>query len=95
MQSNTLFPYVDINFIIGIDQGYWLEDKGSPSECYRLNDKRALSECYWLDDKRLTPATHCYARVVARWLKVLASYAGQKNLTVIMSKMVLKQLRAR
>ena len=44
----------------------------------------------WLDDERLTPASHYYARVVARWLKILASYAGQPNLMVITSGMVLE-----
>ena len=49
----------------------------------------------WLDDEGLTPASHRYARVVARWLEVLASYAGRPNLTVITSGMVLERLRAR
>ena len=48
----------------------------------------------WLDEKKLTPASYCYAKIVARWLKVLKSYAGPPNLIVIMSRMVLEQLRA-
>ena len=43
------------------------------------------------DDKELTPASHQYARVVVRWLKVSASYAGRLNLTVITSGTVLEQ----
>ena len=62
---------------------------------YWLDDKRAPSECHRVDDEGLTPASHRYARVVARWLEVLASYAGRPNLTVIMSGMVLEQLGAR
>ena len=45
------------------------------------------------DDKRLTLASHCYTRVVARCLEVLASYVGQPNLRVIMSRMVLKMIK--
>ena len=44
-------------------------------------------EHFWnvigLDDEGLTLVSHRYARVVARWLEVLASYAGESNLTVI------------
>ena len=90
-----LFPCANVSLVIGIGQGYWLDDKGSPSECYQLNDEGALSECHRLDDKGLIPASHYYARVVARWLKVLASYAGRPNLTVITSGMVLERLKAR
>ena len=43
-----------------------------------------------LDNKGLTPASHCYAKVVARWLEVLASYAGQLNLIGVISRMVLE-----
>ena len=39
-----------------------------------------------LDDKELIPASHCYAKVVARWLEVLAGYTGQLNLMVITSR---------
>ena len=46
-----------------------------------------------LDDKGLTLAHHCYAKVMAKWLKVLADYVRQSNLTLIMSETVLKQLR--
>ena len=70
-------------YVIGTGQGYWLDDQGAPLECY------------WLDDKGLTLASHCYARVMARWLEVLASYAGQSNLTVIISRTVLEQLSTR
>ena len=55
-------------YIIGTDQGYWLDDEGAPSKCN------------WIDDKGLIPASHCYAKVMARWRKVLAGYAGQPNL---------------
>ena len=95
MQSNTLFPYVDVSLIIGIGQGYWLDDEGFFSECHWLDDKGAPLECHRLDDEELTPASYRYARVVARWLEVLASYAGQPNLTVITSGMILERLRAR
>ena len=70
-------------YVIGTGQDYWLDDEGAPAECYRV------------DDKGLTPASHRYARVVARWLEVLASYAGRSNLTVVTSKMVLERLGAR
>ena len=46
------------------------------------------------DDKGLTSASHHYARVVTRWLEILASYAGQLNLTLIMSGMVLERFGA-
>ena len=45
------------------------------------------------DDKGLTSASHRYSRIVARWLEVLASYAGPLNLMVIMSETVLEQLK--
>ena len=77
-----------------MSQGYWLDDKGSPLECHRLDDKRAPLECHLLDNKRLVLAIHCYARLMARWLEVLASYARQPNLTMITSGMVLESLRA-
>ena len=66
-------------YIIGTGQGYCLDDKGAPLGCY------------WVNDERLTPTSHCYTRVVARWLEFLASYAGQPNLTGIMSGMVLER----
>ena len=69
-------------YVIGTGQGYWLDDKG------------ASLECHWIDDKELTLASHRYAKIVARWLEVLASYAGRPNLTVITSGMVLEQLMA-
>ena len=70
-----------LRYVIGTGQGYWLDDERAPSECHRV------------DDERLTPASHHYARVVARWLEVLASYAGRSNLTVITSGVVLERLR--
>ena len=70
-------------YVIGTGQGYLLNDKRSPLECHRV------------DDKRLIPASHCYAMVVARWVEVLANYARQSNLTVIMSKTILEQLTTR
>ena len=87
---NTLFPCADVSLAIGIGQGHWLDDEGSPLECYCLDNKRAPLECHWLDNEGLTPASHHYARVVAKWLEFLASYAGQSNLTMITSEMVLK-----
>ena len=74
-QLNMLLSCADIKLVIGIGQGYWLDSKGTPSEYHWLNNKGASSECHWLDDKGLTPANHCYARVVTRWLEVLANYA--------------------
>ena len=71
------------HFFIGTGQGCWLDDE------------RASLGCHQVDDGGLIPASHCYARVVARWLEVLASYAGQPNLTVIMSGKVLELLGAR
>ena len=59
------------------------------------DDKRASSGCYRVDNGGLIPASHRYARVVARWLEVLVSYAGRPNLTMITSGMVLEQLRTR
>ena len=90
MQSSLLLSCADISLVISIGQGYWLDNKSSPSECHRLDDERALSECHRLDNKGLTPASHCYARVMTRWLEVLASYTERLNLTVIMSGMVLE-----
>ena len=40
-------------YIINTSQSYWLDNKGAPSEYH------------WVDDEGLTPATDCYARVVA------------------------------
>ena len=61
-----LLPSADVSLVIGIGQGYWLDDEGSPSEYHRLDDEGVPSECHRLDDKGLTPASHRYARVVAR-----------------------------
>ena len=76
-----------------------LDDEGSLSYWYwsRLlaRYQKSASLGHRVDDRGLTPASHCYARVVARWLEVLASYAGRSNLTVITSGMVLERLRAR
>ena len=47
-----------------------------------------------IDDKEMILAIHSYTKVVAKWLEVLASYAGQPNLTVIMSRIILEQLKA-
>ena len=55
--------------------------------------KEHLRNVIGVDNEGLTPASHCYARVMARWLEVLASYAGQLNLTVITSGTVLERLR--
>ena len=51
------------HLLIGTGQGCWLDDKG------------ALSRCHRVDDGGPIPASHCYAKVVARCLEVLASYA--------------------
>ena len=72
-----------LQYVIGTSQDYWLDDKG------------ATSKRHWVDNKGLILASHCYARMVARWLEVLASYAGRSNLTVIMSGIVLKRLKTR
>ena len=69
-------------YVIGTGQSCWLDDERAPSGCHQI------------DDEELTPASHRYAKVVARWLEVLASYAGRPNLTVIMFRMVLERLRA-
>ena len=45
------------------------------------------------DDEKLIPRSHYYARVVAKWLEILASYAGQPNLTVIISGMTLGTIK--
>ena len=75
------------------------DDEGSPSHRYwsRLlaRWRRSASQGHRIDDRGLIPASHRYARVVARWLEVLASYAGQPNLTVSMSGTVLERLEAR
>ena len=57
--------------------------------------KEHLQNVIGLDDKGLTSASHRYARVVTRWLEVLADYAGQPNLTVITSGMILERLKTR
>ena len=72
-----------LQYVIGTGQGCWLDDEGAPLGCHRV------------DEEGLTPASHRYARVVVRWLEALASYAGQPNLTVITSGMVLERMRAR
>ena len=73
-------------------------DEGSPSHWYwsglLARWQKSASPSHQVDNGRLTTASHCYARIGARWLEVLASYAGQPNLTVIMSEMVLEQLGA-
>ena len=56
--------------------------------------KECFQKVIEFDGEGLIPASHRYARVVARWLKVLASYTGRPNLTVIISEMVLEQLGA-
>ena len=70
-------------YVIDIGQGCWLDNEETPLGCH------------WVDDKGLTQASHCYARLVTRWLEILASYTRQLNLTMITSGMVLEQLRAR
>ena len=67
-----------LQYVIGTGQGCWLDDE------------RASLGCYWVDDEGLTPASHYYARIMTRWLEVLASYAEQPNLMVITSGMVLE-----
>lgn len=69
-------------YVIKTGQSYWLDGR------------KVSSEYYWVDDKRLTIASYHYARVVVRWLEVLASYTRQPNLTVIMFRLVLEQLKA-
>ena len=56
--------------------------------------KKAPSEYHQVDDKGLIQGSQHYAKLVARWLEVLASYARQPNLTVITSEMILELLRA-
>ena len=77
---------------------YWLAGEGSPSHRYwsglLARWQKSASPGHWVDDGGLTPASHRYARVVARWLKVLASYAGRLNLPVSTSGMVLERLGA-
>ena len=75
-QSNTLLSCKVVSLVIGISQDYWLDDEGLPLECHWLDDKGPSLEYHWLDDKSLIPTSYHYARVVARWLDVLASYAG-------------------
>ena len=74
------------------------DDKISPSHWYWLGLlarwRRSIFPDHWVDDGGLTPASHCYVRVVARWLEVLASYAERPNLMVSTSGMVLEQLEA-
>ena len=65
MQPEFL-PCADVSLVINIGHGYWLDDEGSPSEYHLLYDKGASLECHRLEDKGLTPASHCYVRVVAR-----------------------------
>ena len=79
---------------------YWLDDESSPSVYHRYWSgllarwqKTTFGMSWSLMIKRLIPETHCYAKVVARWLKVLASYAKQSNLIVITSRIVLERLR--
>ena len=57
--------------------------------------KEHLWNVIGFDDKELTPVSHYYAKVVARWLEVLVSYAGQSNLTMITFGTVLEQSRTR
>ena len=42
------------HLLIGTGQGCWLDDEGAPPGCHRV------------DDGGLTPASHRYARVIAR-----------------------------
>ena len=70
------------HLFIGTSQDCWLDDEKAPLRCHQINDGG------------LTLASHHYARVIARWLEVLASYAGRPNLTVITSRMVLERLGA-
>ena len=79
---------------------YWLDNKGSPSYSliivgvYWLDDKGASSRCHWVWwQKTDTSKSSVLARILARWLEVLASYAGRPNLTVITSGTVLEQWR--
>ena len=51
------------HLLTGTGQGCWLDDEEVPPGCH------------WVDDRGLTPVSHYYVRVVARWLEVLASYA--------------------
>ena len=69
---------------------YTVDNKSSPSECHWIDDKEALSKYHWVDDKGLTPASHHYARIVARGLEVPASYVQWPNLTIITSRLVLE-----
>ena len=68
------------------------EDEGSPSHQYwsglLARWRRSASAGHRVDDRGLTPASHRYARVVTRWLEILASYAGRPNLTVSTSKAI-------
>ena len=59
-------PLCRHQLVSGIGQGYWLDNEGSPLECHWLDDKKVSSECHRLDDEGLTPASQCYARIVAR-----------------------------
>ena len=73
-------------------------DEGSSSHRYwsalLARWRKSASPGHWIDDRGLTPVSHCYARVVARWLEILASFAGQPNLTVSTSRIVLERLGA-
>ena len=51
--------------------------------------KERLWNVIGFNNKGLITASYCYARVVARWLMVLASYVGQPNLKLITFGMVL------
>ena len=74
------------------------DDEGSPSHRYwsglLARWRKSASPGHWVDDRGLTPASDCYASVVARWLEVLTSHAGWPNLTVSTSGMVLERLGA-
>ena len=59
-----------------------------------LMTKEHLRNVIGLNKKGLTPASHHYARVMAKWLEVLAGYAGRPNLIMIISETVLQQLKA-
>ena len=55
--------------------------------------KKHFRNIIGFDNERLTPAIHCYARVLATWLEVLTSYARRPNLTMIMSGLVLGMIK--
>ena len=89
MQSDPL-PCEVVSLVIGIGQGLLARWQG-----LTFGISSVFARVYWIDDEGLTLASHCYTRVVARGLEVLASYAGWLNLMVITSGMVLQWLRAR